>query len=65
MVCGELHVSRKVRDGEAIAFLLLDFGDVRAAVLLLMHDPAEELFEDYGRKTCCLSRRISTGMNVS
>lgn len=46
MVRGELHVSRKVRDGEAIAFFLLDLGNVRAAILLLVHDPAEELFED-------------------
>lgn len=45
MVCGELHVSRKVRDGEAIAFFLLDLWNVGAAVLLLVHDPAEELFE--------------------
>lgn len=46
MACGELHVSRKVGDGEAIAFFLLDLGNVRATVLLLVHDPAKELFED-------------------
>lgn len=47
MVCGELHISRKVRDREAIAFFLLNLGNVRAAVLLLVHNPAEELFEDF------------------
>lgn len=46
MVCRELHVSRKVGDGEAITFFLLDLGNVRAAVLLLVHYPAKELFED-------------------
>lgn len=46
VVCGKLHVSRKVRDGETIALFLLDLGNVRAAVLFLMHNPAEELFED-------------------
>lgn len=47
MARGELHVSREVRDGEAVALLLLDLGDVGAAVLLLVHHPAEELFEDW------------------
>lgn len=47
MICGELHVSRKVRDRESIAFFLLDLGDVGAAILLLVHNPAKELFEDW------------------
>lgn len=46
VVSGELHVSGKVGDGETIAFFLLDLGNVKAAVLLLMRDPAKELFED-------------------
>lgn len=46
VVRGELHVSRQVGDGEAVALLLLYLGNVRAAVLLLVHHPAEELFED-------------------
>lgn len=46
VVCGELHVAGEVRDGEAVAFFLLDLRDVGAAVLLLVHNPAEELFED-------------------
>lgn len=47
MVSGELHVSGKVRDGKAVAFFLLDLGDVRTAILLFVQYPAEELFEDY------------------
>lgn len=47
VVSGELHVSGKVGDGETIAFFLLDLGNVKAAVLLLMRDPAKELFEDW------------------
>lgn len=47
MVTGELHISGKVRDGKAVAFLLLDLGDMRTSVLLFMHHPAEELFEDW------------------
>lgn len=46
MVRGELHVPREVVNREAVAFLLLDLGNVGPAVLLLVHDPAEELFED-------------------
>lgn len=46
MVSGELHVSGKFGDGETIAFFLLDLGNVKAAILLLVRDPAEELFED-------------------
>lgn len=42
----ELHVSGKVGDGETIPFFLLDLGDVKAAVFLLVREPAEELFED-------------------
>lgn len=45
MARGELHVPREVWDGEAVALLLLDLGDVGATVLLLVHHPAEELFE--------------------
>lgn len=50
MVCGELHVSRQVRDGEAVALLLLDLGDVRNAILLLVNDPAQQLFEHWGEE---------------
>lgn len=46
MVSGELHVSGEVRDGKAVAFFLLDLGNVRTAVLLFMQYPADELFED-------------------
>lgn len=34
-------------DGEAVAFFLLDLGNMRTTILLLMHDPAKELLEDY------------------
>lgn len=46
VVSGELHVSGKVGDGETIAFFLLDLGNVKAAILLLVRNPAKELFED-------------------
>lgn len=67
MASGELHVSREVRDGEAVALLLLDLGDVGATVLLLVHHPAEELLEDWkeeksegGFKCWCCSDETST-----
>lgn len=47
LVTGELHVARQVGDGEAIALLLLDLGDVGRTVLLLMYNPAQQLLEDY------------------
>lgn len=50
MVRGELHVPGKVSDREAVAFFLLDLGNVRATVLLLVHDPTEELFKDWAQK---------------
>lgn len=67
MASGELHVSREVWDGEAVALLLLDLGDVGATVLLLMHHPAEELLEDWkeeklegGFKCWCCFDKTST-----
>ena len=48
MVCGELHVSGQVWDGEAVTLLLLDLGDVGTPVHLLVYDPAQQLFEHLG-----------------
>lgn len=46
MVRRKLQVSREIGDGKAVAFFFLNLGDVRNTVLLFMHDPTQELFED-------------------
>lgn len=48
LVGGELEVAGQVRDGEAVALLLLNLGHMGAAIFLLVLDPAHQLFEDCG-----------------